>query len=1140
MKPILKIKRANKTKSFSFGSIFKKKENDVISKFMKSRKEALSSNDKQNNLNNNFIKTDSNIHKKTMTIMNSGNENRKNELLLENENYINSNSIFNKSKIYSKRINDASKEVMNRYPLAFVELTDRENRKIFLTESVKSKNRNKNYKIKKKDRSIIKRSEIINNFYTNFMKRKNQREILQSHLFKEKLYDQFLKYSPNFLKRIILINEDKQEQIQLQNEQYLNSIKTENNLRIYNDFKNKIKRRLIEGNISYENENTNEFINSIQKYLYKNIMSYDNLITLLTKIKGKMTLHLAKMISEFLSDKFYCFMKIKKTKEAQFKLNEICELLKIEKYAKGDMIYDIDNYENKYMLLLKGTVNVNERYFISKIMKISEFIIYLKDIKDKENNLIKLYRIIEKNILEDTFNSFDIIEKNFFDISLISQYLNISEETSFYVEEIRRTQNLLQGENVNKYTNELYLNQTLNLSSKNNKKGLIFSKSSLKEIREFLDKENGKQYFRANYSDKQYICAEECFFISIDKEAFEKKLKDLETRFTGENNEMFLYRSFIFKNFEKEDINIILKNHFNKKYLMNGEYLYKQNTISDKIYIIVRGDFTQTISLNSKRIEEVKQYISFEPTKNIFTLWNDRIKKTINKEEIENFFSYSKKFYGDFPFENCDKNKNKEIKKKDIKAININKINLQQLMQKKREIIGINDFQNSKLKKYSKYDVLGIEDAIEGKNRFTNVKCESIKGEVYEINISDFISYCFKKSINIDYLNGILSNIKNILIQKIEKLILVKQISLTNISNEYQEDNVEDKIMNKTKKIKIYKKNHLDDNIPFDPVEVALNSLNQYKRNKVKEKNKLNYSNIPQSSNLKIKKKVDFYDLFFGYFTEKTVNIDDELEKDDFMEKLKTKNIVINNDTLKNCLEKDTNNNNTYEEEKLNNENKINILECKNENKDNNYNISNKDHPKNNNIIELKTKSARNLKKKSFIENLRFNNFSHSINKHQNKQESESEEIRRKYIIAKKKLEKSYLNREKLYYMKNFKNFPFIKYIYGKKKRKINYEESIFTRLNKDLAKQQKIKKFLKKLKSGGSNILFSNAVKREAGYFSKNNSRNKISTRNSKENNFIYSNSKTQYGNDFYDFGFYFLKHIDFSNNKKNENSNK
>lgn len=1127
MKPILKIKNPNNAKSFSFGSIFKKSENDVISKFVKNRKEALGLNKFKNNIKT-HMKTDNNNHKHTMTIMNFGNENRKNEVLLEKENYINNNSIFNKSKTSSKKFNHASRGVINRYPLAFVELTDTENGNIFLTESTK---RSKNNSIIKQKNSIIKKSEILNTFYTNFMKKKNQKELVQSQLFKEKLYDQFLRYSPHFLKRIVLINEDKKENVQLKNQKYLNTIKTENNLKIYNDFKNKIKKRLIEGNISYENENTNEFINSIQKYLYKNIMSYDNLIFLLTKLKGKMTLHLAKMISEFLSDKFYCFMNIKKTKEGQFKLIEMCELLKIEKYNEGEMIYDIDSYENKYMLLLKGTVNAYERYFIKKSMKLSEFINYLKDIKDKENNSIKLYRIIQKNILEETFNSFNIIEENLFEISLISNYLDISEVADFYVEEIRETPNLIQGDNINKYTNELHLNQTLNLSSKNNKKGIIFSKSSLSEIREFLDKEKGRQYFRENYSEKKFICAEDCFFISIDKEAFEKKMKDLEARFNGENNEMFLLYTFIFKNFEKEDISIILKNYFNKKYLMKGEYLYEQNEISDKIYIISRGDFTQTISLNSKRIEEVKKYISFDPTNDIFTLWNDRIKKTVTKEEIENFFSNSKKCQEDFPFENSDKNK--EIKKKDS---NIIKINLQHIMQKKREIIGVNDFQNSKLKKFCKYDVLGIEDSIEGKNRFTNVKCESIKGEVYEIKLSDFISFCFRKNINIDYLKGIISNIKNILIQKIEKLILVKQNILTNISNEYQEEDEEDKIINKAKKIKIYKKHNLEDNIniPFIPVEVELNSLNQYKKNKIKEKSDINSSNIHKSPNSKNKTKLDFYDLFFGYFTEKTVNIDDELMKDDFIEKLKTKKIVIKNDAIKNCLEKEIDKNNIYEEEILNNENEINTFESRNENNDN---ICNKDNTKNknileNNIIDLKTKSARNLKKKFFIENLRFNHFSHSMNKHQHKHESESEEIRRKYIIAKRKLEKSYLNREKMYYMKNFKNFPFIKYIYGKKKKNINYEESLFTRLNKDLAKQQKIKKFLKKLNTGGNNILFSNEVKREAGYYSKNNSRN-IFIRNSKDKNLIYPNSKTQYGNDFYDCGFCFLKHIDFSSNK-------
>ena len=166
MKPILKIKRPNNTKSFSFGSIFKKKENDVISKFMKSRKETLSTNDNQNNLNNNNILTESNSnnHKKTMTIMTLGNENRKSELLFENENYINSNSIFNKNTTNSKKFNRKSRVATNRYPLAFVELTDTENRKLFLTESIKGKNKNSYSSFKNKNRSIIKKSEILYNF----------------------------------------------------------------------------------------------------------------------------------------------------------------------------------------------------------------------------------------------------------------------------------------------------------------------------------------------------------------------------------------------------------------------------------------------------------------------------------------------------------------------------------------------------------------------------------------------------------------------------------------------------------------------------------------------------------------------------------------------------------------------------------------------------------------------------------------------------------------------------------------------------------------------------------------------------------------------------------------------------------------
>ena len=166
------------------------------------------------------------------------------------------------------------------------------------------------------------------------------------------------------------------------------------------------------------------------------------------------------------------------------------------------------------------------------------------------------------------------------------------------------------------------------------------------------------------------------------------------------------------------------------------------------------------------------------------------------------------------------------------------------------------------------------------------------------------------------------------------------------------------------------------------------------------------------------------------------------------------------------------------------------------------------------------------------MENLRINNINCITNRNKNNEKSEREKIKRKYLIAKKKLEESYFNREKVYYMKNFKNFPFVKYIYGKnKKRNINTEESLYTKLNKDMAKQQKLNNFLKKLNSSSmnNNVLFSKSVIKEAGYYRKNNSYKKIYTRNNKGNNSSYSHCNTENMNDNYNLDVCFLKHIDF-----------
>ena len=157
---------------------------------------------------------------------------------------------------------------------------------------------------------------------------------------------------------------------------------------------------------------------------------------------------------------------------------------------------------------------------------------------------------------------------------------------------------------------------------------------------------------------------------------------------------------------------------------------------------------------------------------------------------------------------------------------------------------------------------------------------------------------------------------------------------------------------------------------------------------------------------------------------------------------------------------------------------------------------------------------------------------------------NEREEIRKRYLRAKKKLEESYFNREKIYYMKNFKNFPFVNYVYKKnKKGNINIEESLINRLNKDLKKQKKFENFLKMLNSGKekNKILFSKSVLREAGYFRKNNSYKKIQERNnnkrrSKLNTFCETDYRKD--NNKYDLDVCFLKYIDFSKNNAKSNS--
>ena len=136
-------------------------------------------------------------------------------------------------------------------------------------------------------------------------------------------------------------------------------------------------------------------------------------------------------------------------------------------------------------------------------------------------------------------------------------------------------------------------------------------------------------------------------------------------------------------------------------------------------------------------------------------------------------------------------------------------------------ISNINDIHNLRIKKCFKYEVLGMEDAIDGKHRFTSVKCESREGEVIEIKIIDFIYYCFHRNISINYLKDIIFDLKDILIKKIEKAILVERNSIIKPLKAY-DNKGETKTKNNLSKEnelqiqkKAYKNNYIEEKI-FD------------------------------------------------------------------------------------------------------------------------------------------------------------------------------------------------------------------------------------------------------------------------------------------------------------------------------------
>ena len=138
------------------------------------------------------------------------------------------------------------------------------------------------------------------------------------------------------------------------------------------------------------NDKTKEYKNNRKKF------SLENAISLLSKEKQKRTKQEIIILCKFLSDNYEYFKKIRDLGEPN-KLEKLVSVLDLNEYKKNKVIIRYGELGDKFYVLLKGSVGVYKPIYIQKKMYVWDFYNLLLDIKNKDHDITKYNRIIEKN-----------------------------------------------------------------------------------------------------------------------------------------------------------------------------------------------------------------------------------------------------------------------------------------------------------------------------------------------------------------------------------------------------------------------------------------------------------------------------------------------------------------------------------------------------------------------------------------------------------------------------------------------------------------------------------------------------------------------------------------------------------------------
>ena len=218
-----------------------------------------------------------------------------------------------------------------------------------------------------------------------------------------------------------------------------------------------------------------------------------------------------------------------------------------------------------------------------------------------------------------------------------------------------------------------------------------------------------------------------CKLATINKSDYNKVMRELEEKRLEKVLKQFKKDYPLFEYWSLNHL-IKLMNCFSNLYIYPGEYLFKQNEISDAIYIVKSGKFEIYSYVSFGWINEFYDYIIEAKSNIIYYLLG---KMPVKEKEINDILRESRNKLQLSPMQSDPYNRNKIIISIPVKGT------FEKLQLEKLDSVDPTNVFKIKIRTTEGPEVLGFVDALEMKNRYCFVRCVE-NAFIQKVKLIDF------------------------------------------------------------------------------------------------------------------------------------------------------------------------------------------------------------------------------------------------------------------------------------------------------------------------------------------------------------------------------------------------------------------